>query len=148
MIRHDASISLHVPPNHYTHHPDDVEVTGVVMRFFKEGKLKIGAMTDVPLFVHANNVVVVRHSDKGSIEVDEDSVQEFRHFWEHHQQHPLQVGSWGFVGMFAQYRLRAHWDTRCHYHYHHHLVLSYKSAYILSIIHITYTPQYRQGIKS
>lgn len=97
-------------PNHYAlpvpvctniitktnhHHPDDVEVTGVVMRFFKDGRLKLGAMTDVPLFVCANNLTVVRQADKGSIEVDEDSVAEFRRFWEHHQHCPLQVGATG-----------------------------------------------------
>lgn len=68
---------------------DDVEVTGVVIQTFKP--LINDRLADTSLVLLANNAVVLKQADKGTIVVDDAAVEDFTRFWEHHQQCPLQV---------------------------------------------------------
>lgn len=68
---------------------DDVEVTGVMARSFKA--LVHDRLADTSLVLLANNAVVLKQADKGTIEVDDATAADFARFWEHHQHAPLQV---------------------------------------------------------
>ena len=78
---------------------DDVEVTGVVLRSFKA--LVNDRLAYTSLVLLANNAVVLKQADKGTIVVDDAAAGDFARFWQYHQECPLQVRLMGRRSFFS-----------------------------------------------
>ncbi|KAL0271705.1 UNVERIFIED_CONTAM: hypothetical protein PYX00_008712 [Menopon gallinae] len=66
---------------------DDVIICGTVLRRWKT--LKVDTKTDIELVIKANNVEVCNY-EKSSILINNDLIEEFRHFWDIFKGNPLQ----------------------------------------------------------